>query len=98
MAAKTFYTQDIVDIDGQFFESVDAGIEYITENWLDFLGIGKYDFDRPELLTVERDEDTGMILVRYIKDAADEDAALSEADMCEEYFDVIYKQLTVKTT
>lgn len=95
---RNFTTQNIVDIDGQLFETVEAGIEYIKENWLDFLGIGKYDFDRPELLTVERDEDTGMLLVRYIQDAAAEDAALSEVDMHEEYFDIIYKELTVKVT
>lgn len=96
MALRNFYHQDIVEVDGQLFESVDVAIEYITENWMDFLGIGKYDFDRPELTEVVREEKVAMITVRYIRDLDEEDSELHEVQMIEESFDIKFRELTVK--
>lgn len=96
MAYNKFFRQDIVDVDGMQFENLEVAIEYITENWMDFLGIGKYDYDRPELTEVKVDDDVNMVVVRYIRDLDEEDSMLSEAEMMEEYFDITYKQLIVK--
>lgn len=93
---KTSYTQNIVEINGQLFEDIEAAAVYINDNWLEFLGIGRYDYERPELMDIDYDSDAAMLSVSYILDLEDRSVVTADEQRVE-YFDVKYKELICKT-